>query len=824
MSTLQCELPVRRPDLVIRPLGENGRYVVKDPGAGSYFQLGEQEHFLLLLLDGAHGADAVCRKFEEQFAEPLSVDDLDGFIGIARRQRLLREELPPITPIGRQADEEFGQLETRRSTSPEVPSPAPSPPRQRQSLLYWRKSLFDPDRLCTWLEPRIRFFWTRGFLVLSAGCILLAVGLVWVERAQAATSALHAWRWETAVAVWLTIFVVTMLHEFAHGLTCKHYGGEVHEIGFLLMFFMPCFYCNVSDAWLFRERSKRLWVTFAGGYFELFLWALAVFVWRLTRPGSLVNYLAFIVFSACGVQTLFNFNPLLKLDGYYLLSDWLEIPNLKQRAVGYVKAHLRWLLWGAARPAPEPRRGALLAYGVLSWVYSILFLGLMLLGLGRLLGARWGIVGLGAVALLVVPSARNLLGGLTAGEVSTMFLKRHKRTALWLSGLAAMAAASFIQIEDRIGGECLLRPVTRAELRAPLAGFIAEVAVAEGERVSPGQCAIRLHVPDLESRIVQKSAGARESQSRLRLLEIGTRMEELVEQRQRVQRAIAWHKLAAEDLQHARQALVADLLRFDQASARSRAEVEAARHRFQRTEGLTSKGGVTKDEFEQAQLEMRVAELNGEQLLSARSALEAKGTRESEAELARREKELADESGKLVLMEAGARPEEVEAERARLATLQEELRYLQTLREKLHLASPVGGIITTPRLKEKIGQYVHEGDLICLIEEPAALQTEILLDEQQIERVEGEQRVRVKFRAIPLATYWGRVDQVAPAAVKEDERDPLARVRVVCRLDAVGPELRPGMTGYARISTGQRTIGEIVADRAVRLLRAEFWW
>ncbi len=123
------------------------------------------------------------------------------------------------------------------------------------------------------------------------------------------------------------------LHESAHGLTCKHHGGEVHEMGFLLILFMPAFFCNVSDAWLFAEKRKRLAVTLAGGFFEIFLWSLAVFTWRATVQDSLVNYLAWLVVSVSGVRVLFNMVPFIKLDGYYILSDLFDIPNLRQRAL-----------------------------------------------------------------------------------------------------------------------------------------------------------------------------------------------------------------------------------------------------------------------------------------------------------------------------------------------------------------------------------------------------------------------------------------------------------------------------------------------------------
>ena len=314
--------PARRADLVVTEPGEDGQQVVKDRVSGRFFQLGPEESFLFSLLDGRHTVAMLLEEFEKRFGDPIAAEDLDQFVALVQAEGFLQRAGSPPAPLP-------------------VAAPAPTPvpavaPASRQSsmqsLLYWRKNFFDPDRFFTWLEPSIRFFWTKAFLFVSLLVILSALVVLtsnWEELVGYFFSSLH---WDTLLLVWVALVVATFCHEFAHGLTCKHYGGEVHEVGFLLMFGIPCFYCNVSDAWLFRERYKRLLVTLAGGYCDLCIWALAVFVWRLTPQDTTPNHIAYVLLTICGGRVFFNFNPFLKLDGYYLLSDWVHIPNLRQRS------------------------------------------------------------------------------------------------------------------------------------------------------------------------------------------------------------------------------------------------------------------------------------------------------------------------------------------------------------------------------------------------------------------------------------------------------------------------------------------------------------
>jgi multidrug resistance efflux pump len=206
---------------------------------------------------------------------------------------------------------------------------------------------------------------------------------------------------------------------------------------------------------------------------------------------------------------------------------------------------------------------------------------------------------------------------------------------------------------------------------------------------------------------------------------------------------------------------------------------------------------------------------------AAKRAHQAKGTLEAEAELARREKELAEAQGVLRLLEAGTRPQEVEAERARLAGLREEVRHLEDQQGKQAVTAPVPGLVVTAYLKQKVGQYLRKGDLICVVEEPAALEAEITLAEQDAARVQKGQDIELKARAMPYETLATKVDRIAPAAGRGEQQSSVA---IYCRLNDSPAHLRSEMTGYARVHTGHRPMGAIVLDRALRFVRTEFWW
>src|SRR5262249_11161023 len=174
--------------------------------------------------------------------------------------------------------------------------------------------------------------------------------------------------------LWISLGVVKVIHEFGHGLSCKNFGGEVHEMGLLFLCLSPCLYCNVSDAWTLPNKWHRILISFAGIYVELIIAAIATFVWWNTPTHPFVNNLSLSVMVVCSVSTVvFNANPLMRYDGYYVLLDWLEIPNLRDRSNRYLSNVVQEYCLGI-EVQPEQymelwRRILFVSYAIVSWIY-----------------------------------------------------------------------------------------------------------------------------------------------------------------------------------------------------------------------------------------------------------------------------------------------------------------------------------------------------------------------------------------------------------------------------------------------------------------------
>lgn len=318
---------------------------VRDPVNRRFFRLGHSAGLACDLMDGQRDTAAI--------ATELS----------------LRFELAfPVTAVDKLVDK-LGQLGFL------VDGKAPPRPRSiRGGPFFLIVPLFDPDRMLDRLRAPLRALTSLPVLVLLG---LGAVGGASALLTLGGKQALGALGGYSSIDLWVSYAVVTLAvlgHELAHAAALKRFGGAVHEMGIVLIYFLPCFYCNVSDAYLLPRR-QRLWVSFAGIFFELGLWGLAVGVALTLGVDAGVGRVAALTAAAVGVKgLLFNLNPLIKLDGYYLLTDLLQIPNLRQRAFHLLTARLtgRELPFSTAAASERSTRAILLGYAVLASAFLLL--------------------------------------------------------------------------------------------------------------------------------------------------------------------------------------------------------------------------------------------------------------------------------------------------------------------------------------------------------------------------------------------------------------------------------------------------------------------
>jgi hypothetical protein len=274
--------------------------------------------------------------------------------------------------------EKAAEADPGEATAPE-PVPPPVPPARRGGWARWMQIRFpfhDPSRLLDLTAPLgHRLFSRAGF---TGGAILIAMAAIALSMQGATLVELilrnFDHRWVGGIGSFLmAMLLCTTIHEYGHAMACRAFGGQVRRMGVMIYVFIPMAFCDVSDAHRFPEKWKRIAVSAAGIYFQLMLAAVAGLAWAwLALPNAVELVLAQIV-AITLVSTVTNINPLLKFDGYYILADWLEIPNLRPRAFDMLDRCFRGLPM-----IGEPReRRAFLWYGILGGTYTVAIAGLV---------------------------------------------------------------------------------------------------------------------------------------------------------------------------------------------------------------------------------------------------------------------------------------------------------------------------------------------------------------------------------------------------------------------------------------------------------------
>ncbi len=504
--------PKLRPHVQITRQRYRGRrwHVVHDPTSNQFYRLNPVAHDFVGTLDGSRTIDEAWKVSLSKFGDSAPTqNEVIQLIGQLYNSNLLSVDTTPETE----------QLLRRGRDRVKKKAAA-----QAIGIMYFKMRLFNPDRLLNAVEPFFRpFINVWGFV---AWCVLIVAALAaLMSRPDSWPKLTGQFQDYIAPSNWMWIavaFVLTKLwHELGHGVICKRYGGQVPEMGAMLLVLIPSPYVDASACWAFPSKWKRIAVGAGGMIFELFGAAIATYVWLGADEGSTTRQLAYnVMFTASVATVLFNANPLMRFDGYYILSDLLEVPNLAQRANRMLQHLCQKYLYHLKNLTPPStvasESAILVTYGVLAMVYRVfLFFTITLYVLGvafsiGLILAIWT-----AAAWFIMPSGKFMHWLATSSQHAE---HRQRSIGITLALLAgAVILVGWIPMPDHRRGVGIVESTARAGIYATSEGFVEVAHKRIGDLVEEGEAILTLSNPDLLNQRVSTDSQIRETRVTERL-------------------------------------------------------------------------------------------------------------------------------------------------------------------------------------------------------------------------------------------------------------------------------------------------------------------
>ena len=681
-------------------IGGEKSYVIKIPESHSYARYGELEYQLVMLCDGTRTPAELAEELPNRYpGASVSEQDVLDFVD-ATDPGMWEKSLGErnIAVLQKIRDERKGRVDKSSLTSIAI-------------------SGWNPNRFLEKVHPYLAWIYTPGFIIATTILFVVMFAIIALDYARIRADTLAFYSLTTAAPYdlflfWVLLLVVSFFHECGHGLTCKHYGGDVESMGFLLLYFMPAFFTETSDQLLFDTTAKKEWVIFAGMWIELVLCGVATVAWVLMPPGSFwgnIFYKTLLITGVSGV--FFNLNPLMKFDGYYAIAQYLQMDNLREDSIAYVQTWAKkyFLFSDIDLPiASKKHRRIYLVFGIAAFFYSIFVL-LVVLGWVRnafvkWFGDNWGYLATGVVLYFML--RKRIGGALPTMHGAWQSIKENAMKFASSGTKIAVAAVILIAFfawpgATKVSSDFVLEPIRRAEVHAPVSGWISSVHVKDGQPVQAGTVLAELRNPDLD----------------------------------------------------ARAAAIAEKLASAEGAARS-------------------------------------------------------------AEANRNQQQAAEQT-------------------AKAQTLSTELNAIRARQTSLVIRAPFDGIVATPQIEQRVGDYVDQGESILTLSDRSQMKARILVRDWEIADVQVGESAKLNVAAYPFTTYTGSVQKIMPAAATDTpiSENKLVRfgqettnfIGVVLDFPNENGHLHEGFTGTAKIYGASHSLGWRTGRAIYRWGRSLIW-
>lgn len=528
------------PRLVGREHIEEGApvFLAHVPGSTSIFRLTPEQWTLSHFFDGQRSYSEISELFVAETALPLCEEDVRNFA----------ETMEEVNFWYQHPQEKNIALMQKLRDRRKKQKKAKAGDMARIQVAHW-----DVNAVVEIGHRKLQFMYTPWFTTVTLLFFAFMAFVFFTHWSQIGTDTLEYYTFTDKSAAdlaefWILFFIMAFFHESAHAISCKHYGGGVHSAGFHLIYLSPAFFVDVTESWVYANRFQRVVTMLAGIWTELIICAIATVFWWGTPPGGLIHELSYKIILITGVAVvLMNLNPLIKLDGYYILSEIVGIDEIKERStalvISWIQKHIFRLPVDVPYVRPR-RRWFFVPYAILSGLYSYLLLYAVARFAGNVFrhySPEWAFLPTILVAFLIFKSRLKRLGKF----MQTVYANKRgplvqfmtpTRMAISIIVIGTLLGVPFLH--DTVRARFIFEPAQRAVVRAEVPGTVVEVLAHEGKKVEPGSPLLRLSNLYLESQQALSDADLqlarfRNTEAHLQYTEAGRKEQEFQQARQK---------------------------------------------------------------------------------------------------------------------------------------------------------------------------------------------------------------------------------------------------------------------------------------------------